>query len=97
MATLIGHHKLTFTPTGPPNYRGRGAKAYLENRTVWSGAPVPAARLFVGLNVGDDPVWSIRDVIDLVAAVRLEQTGDPSAYFVAQKGTFKHKGGHVVE
>lgn len=94
---MLGGHRLRFVPTGTPNFRGRGTKVYAENPRLWSGPPAQASRLFVGLNVGDDPVWSIQDVIEIVAAERASQTGDPSASFIAQKGIFKHSGGKVVE
>ncbi len=86
-----------FTPTGELRFRGRGSRTYAANPRLWSGPPADAARLFVGMNVGPDPVWSLRDVIEVVAAERSAQTGDPSASFVAQKGIFKHSAGDVVE
>lgn len=104
MAALTGRRtfiangrKTTFAPTGSMQFRGRGARRYLENPKLWAGPPAQASRLFVGLNVGDDPVWDIRDVIEIVGAERMQQSGDPSASFVAQKGIFKHAGGGVVE
>lgn len=105
MAALLGRRtfianfrKTTFAPTGGMQFRGRGTRALLANPRLWAGPPAQAARLFVGLNVGEDPVWGIRDVIEVVSAERMQQTGDPSASFVAQKGIFKHAaGGGIVE
>lgn len=104
MAALVGRRsfavngrKTTFTPTGSMQFRGRGTRALAANPRLWAGPPAQASRLFVGLNVGDDPVWGIRDVIEVVAAERMAQTGDPSASFIAQKGIFKHAAGGVVE
>jgi hypothetical protein len=50
-----------------------------------------AGRLFVGFNVGEDPVWSVDDLIPIVRRVRERQTGDPSASFVMQKGIYRHR------
>lgn len=104
MAALTGRRtfiangrKTTFTPAGALQFRGRGTRTLLANPRLWAGRPAQASRLFVGLNVGDDPVWSLRDVIEVVGAERMQQTGDPSASFVAQKGIFKHAAGSVVE
>ena len=81
-----------------PNGR-RHINGYRPNPRTWSGGQdVWSARLFVGFNVGEDTVWSMRDLIDLVRRVREEQTGDPSSTFVSQRGIYKHAdSGLVVE
>jgi hypothetical protein len=56
-----------------------------------------AARLFVGLSVGQRPRWDVDDVIKIVRQVRTRQTGDPGASFIVQKGIFKGRGDKVVE
>lgn len=48
-----------------------------------------AARLFVGLNVGKKPTWSIEDVVRITKRIRIRQTKDPSASFLAQKGIWR--------
>lgn len=93
----VGNKRVMFTPVGPRLFRGRGTRGFVENPALWSGEPADAARLFVGLNVGDTPTWSIKDVMEIVGAERMAQTGDPSASFVGQRGIFKHGAGHVVE
>lgn len=101
MAALTGRRtfiangrKTTFVPTGGMRFRGRGARAYLENPKLWAGPPSQAARIFVGLNVGEDPVWSINDVVEVVMAERAPEQG---ATFVAQRGVFKHADGRLVD
>jgi hypothetical protein len=61
----------------------RGAK--------WTSTDTLAARIIVGFNVGDKPTWTVDDLIPLVRAVRIKQTGDPSASFIAQKGIYQHR------
>jgi hypothetical protein len=79
-----------FRPTG----------ALRPNRTRWvTTEPMQAARIFVGFSVGEEPTWSMRDVMDLVREIRQEQGESPAASFVFQKGIYAHEDreGMVVE
>lgn len=94
----VAGRRTEFQPAGELVARGRGAKAFASNPALWASPPVPTARLFVGMNVGDAPVWSLSDVIAVVKTARVEQTGDPSSSFVTQKGIYRHDdGGGIVE
>lgn len=86
------------TPDGWGQFRPNG------DMTLWqapgTSMPNPArfavteplwSALFVGLSVGSRPRWKDKDVIDVVAGVREEQTGDPSASFVSQRGIYRHE------
>lgn len=56
-----------------------------------------AARLFVGLNVGDKPTYSVEDVLHEVAKLR-DKAGLPAdSSFIAQKGLYTEPSGHLVE
>lgn len=88
----------TFAPNGKLVHRGRGGSRMLSNPERWSSTdPVEAARIFVGFNVGEEPVWTMSDLIRIVREVRELQTGDPSSTFVAQRGIYTHSNGPVVE
>ena len=81
-----------FKPNGKLRGLGRGSGTFVANRARWSSdQPIQAARLFVGFSVHDKPTYTLRDLIDLVRAIRTEQTGDPSASFIAQKGIYAHQ------
>lgn len=67
-----------------------------DNPVIWESMDNWAARLFVGLSRGDDPVWRTSDVEDIVAAEREEDTGDPSSSFIVQRGIYQHGDGHIV-
>ncbi len=62
----------------------------LDATRRWTSADTLSARIIVGFNVGDRPRWSIDDLIPLVQEIRMEQTGDPSASFLAQRGIYQH-------
>jgi hypothetical protein len=47
------------------------------------------ARLFVGLNVGGKPRWSLADVVRLVLRARHAQGRSAGATFLAQKGVYQ--------
>lgn len=80
-----------FRPQGKVYKRGDqqvafGAIAFRSQETI-------AARLFVGFNVGDEPRWTIENLIDLVLASRILQGANPSATLLAQKGIYQHQTG----
>lgn len=87
----------SFHPNGPRIGRGEGGGRLAKNFTRWSSKePVMAARIFVGFNVGEDPVYKLDDLIEIVKKARWAQIGDPSSTFIAQRGIYRH-GDDVVE
>ena len=83
--------KGSFIPSGKLRFVG-GQKAYgnpwvLESTETWG------ARIIVGLNVRDEPKWTIGDLVKITRALREEQQANPGATFIAQKGVYKHKSG----
>lgn len=85
------------TPTGIVTFKPQGAvnreddENNLPNPIAWDDkTPMVSARLFVGLNVGKRKAWKVEDVIKIVKRVRTDQTGNPSASFLWQKGIYQH-------
>lgn len=76
-----------FRPTG----------ALRPNRVRWSGEPAQAARIIVGFNIGDEPHWTMKEVMRMVREIRAEQGAAPAASFVFQKGIYAHDDGGIVE
>jgi hypothetical protein len=86
--------------TGPVNFshngrvvaRFRPTGALRPNRELWSSSePVQSARLFVGFNVGSEPMWSLGRVMELVKDIRAEQAERPDASFLYQRGYYTHE------
>lgn len=87
-----------FRPKGP--MKVIGSKQALENPMGWeSTEPMLAARIITGFKIGNKVVWKLKDLIELVRRVRMEQAGDPGASFVLQKGMYRHEdtGETIVE
>lgn len=81
----------SFRPNGPMTLEGRRAD-FAENPTGWSSrAPIYAARIFVGFNVGPRPRWTMSDVVQIVKRVRKGQVGSPDATFLYQRGLYTSK------
>lgn len=68
-----------------------------KNRTRWESEDTWAARIFVGFNVGDETVYDMDDLVEIVQAVRERQTGSPASSFVSQRGIYQHADGAVVD
>lgn len=85
-----------FVPEGPAHMVG-GSGARAPNPIQETKGGQRAARLFVGLSVGQRARWKVDDVVKIVRRVRERQTGDPGASFIVQKGIFKGRGDKVVE
>lgn len=85
-----------FSPSGPLYlYESDGKRAAQERRKenpvkLFGGTGL-SARMFIGLNVGDKPTYTIEDVI---AEVAKHYRG--AASFVAQKGVYVHMDGKRV-
>jgi hypothetical protein len=91
----------SFSPNAKRVGHGTGGGRLAKNITRWSSKePLQAARLFVGFNVGDQPVHSMSDLVDLVSD---EQGGETGSTFVSQRGTYRHSAtfeyprGQVIE
>ena len=86
-----------FVPRGPifwimgPTSLGRGSRGspMRENRLDGRSSKVISARIYVGLNVGDNPKWSVSDVVSVVVSVRLRQIGSAGASILGQRGIYK--------
>ena len=89
------------TPRGVRAFHPHGRKQwsgdYRPNRTVWESADTYSARLFVGFNVGQETIFEMKDLVEVVRQVREKQVGDPSSSFVYQHGIYKHQAGDIVE
>lgn len=78
-----------FVPTGPFQFHGlRTNPKYRRTRqkATW------AARLIVGLSVGEKPTWTTDDVVQVVKGA-----WSYSASFVTQKGLWGREAGRVEE
>jgi len=56
-----------------------------------------SARIFIGLNVGDTPTYTIDDIVKSVVAIRDRQGALPDASFLAQRGVYTQAGKTVQE
>ena len=92
-----------FKPVGPMHphkvggKRRRGARE--DSIEDW-GAAGRAARLFVGLNVGETPTYTIEQVVQATKELRRAEGAPPDATFIAQKGLYTEppeKGAHLIE
>ena len=96
-----------FRPRGPSHLiRGTseparsGAHGGREDSVEDWGPGGLAARIFVGLNVGDKPTYTIEDVVNATKQIRREQGSLPDATFIAQKGLYTEpeaRGGRVID
>jgi len=88
-----GAYKWDFKPNGRP----KTPSDCCLLRPNWRTTEAPwAARLFVGFNVGDEPTYSMDDLISLVKAVRKKQRAALDSTFIYQKGVYTHEDDHGV-
>jgi hypothetical protein len=93
-----------FTPRGPTHvidgHRSKPARKGSREDSVEDWGPGGlAARIFVGLNVGEKPTYTINDVVKATKEIRLQQGALPDATFIAQKGLYTEpaaRGGHLI-
>lgn len=92
-----GQHVGRFRPNGVP--RLVGPRPAAGNPETWeSDEPMLAARLFVGFSVGQEPTYSVDDLVPIVREVRERQGHGPDASFLLQKGIYtSQKDKSVVE
>lgn len=75
-----------FIPEGPIHRYGPDKNPLsFESKVTW------AARMFVGLNIGDDEALDINDVVEA-----FEKNYRGGASFVAQMGRWPSKGGKII-
>jgi hypothetical protein len=93
--------KRRFTPRGPmyivpgrDSGRGRGRSA---GEDVQDYAVGLSARLFVGLNVGQTPTYTIEQVVSATRSWRERNRSPVDSSFIAQKGLYTPDEGDIVE
>jgi hypothetical protein len=92
------HRNVSFDPTGAlyvvgdVNARGQNPIAERYPEQI-------AARLFVGLKVGNVERWSLDDVLSVTRETRVAQVGDgdPGASFLYQKGIYRETSGAIID
>ena len=82
------HPSGSFRPQGTLERHGTN-EWYERNPRGWTSARTVVGRLIVGFSVGTEPRYAMDDLIAIVRRVRTEQTGNPSASFVAQRGIYQ--------
>jgi len=94
---------MTWTPTGPlvvvlipGSVTKRAARGAAEDRIEDWGDGGLTARLFVGLSVGDRPVYTIKHVVAVTRDFRMKRGQSPDASFIAQHGIYKPEGAPPV-
>lgn len=87
------HGKRRFKPRGRLVCYERGALSNPVERISGGGY---AARLFVGLKVGQQAKFKIADVIAIVRRVRKAQGRSADASILAQKGIYEDRSGDLV-
>lgn len=77
-----------FRPEG--DLLAHSEKKIRMNPVRYTAETTLSARLFVGFNVNEKPIFEMDDLIDFVFEVR-KKTGHPEATFLSQRGIYKHK------
>lgn len=107
--TTPNGRRCSFTPTHKLVAHGNVDTRASRNPTDWSADaetdPMLAARVFVGLSVGQDAAFDVDDVVAIVKKVRAAQgkrdkrhDRHVDASFIAQRGLYtSRKSGDVVE
>jgi hypothetical protein len=94
--TLHGAERsVRFKPVGKIQAHGDFSRENPATRRT--GNKLIAARLFVGFNVDNRPVYTLEDVIDIFVRVREEQKRDAGASFLLQKGIYQPRGSARTE
>lgn len=79
----------SFRPNGKVTSSSR--RNPVLNANGWSSEDaVWAARIFVGFNVGEEPRYTMDDLVEIVRRVRREQIGKADATFLYQRGIYTH-------
>lgn len=90
------HRKVSFVPKGPVIEVGDTTK--LQHNPTKRHPVVPlTARLFVGLSVGQEPTWTVEDVIAITQRVRVSQKASPDSSFLLQRGLYTDRANDIVK
>ena len=93
---------MAWTPKGPiivifaPSNASRSSRGAKEDRVSDWGNGGVTARLFVGLNVGQKPMYKVDDVVTETRDFRLARKQPADASFIAQKGVYTDRAGDLV-
>ena len=87
-AFRVGRKRVLFIPKGPRYRIGRLTRRQSADFAV-TGEKQLVGRLFVGLNVGGKPRWTMREVVNAVLKIRHSQGRSAGATFVAQQGVYQ--------
>lgn len=100
------YEKGSFTPAPKFGIVGNKDRLFQPNPRTTYGRPL-AGLIVMGLTdrANHDVQHSLDEVVDVVKAVRLQQTstsgvpddGDPGSTFILQRGLFKHKTGEIID
>lgn len=82
-----------FRPEGALTLRREGT---YKNPSTRIGGGSYSARLFVGLNVGQEQRFTEDDVVELVIKTRKRQKALADASILSQKGIYEDRGGDIV-
>ncbi len=83
----------SFRPTGALNVHGDvGRASRRHNPAAWRSSDTYAARIIIGFSVGDQPTWTLEDLVSFVREFRTAQ-GKPDASFLSQRGVYQHREG----
>lgn len=93
LAAEAVHGTRRFRPQGPLTEYEPGAA---PNPATRLGSGGYAARLFVGLKVGNEERWKTADIIRIVRDVRKEQGKSADASILAQSGIYEDRSGELV-
>jgi hypothetical protein len=91
----VKHRRRRFRPHGAMIVRQDGASRAAEDVERLSSGGY-SARLFVGLNIGDNPRWSVDDVADRVFEIRKAQNRSGDSSILLQRGTYENFAGKRV-
>jgi hypothetical protein len=81
-----------------PDGQVLGAQERKKNPVTKYGEGGLSARLFVGLSVGQESKYTLRQVVDATIEIRRKQDHQlPDATFLAQKGVYTEQSGALVE
>lgn len=83
--------------TNPPHTWHRTVAREEEEDVTRLGSGGLAARLFVGLKIGDEKTLKVEDVVDKVIEIRREQEEPPDATILSQRGVYSDSKGRIID
>lgn len=88
-------HAIRFRPKGKVICHDDEATAGEATRTRY-GKGGFSARIFVGLNVGEEGKYTVDDVVKAIVEIRKEQGAGPDASILTQKGIYEDKKSRTI-